>query len=198
MINQIASYHPGLAKHTGTLQALLKKDTAFLWLEEHQAAFDKLRHDTIQRLGLNHFDISWPTQLVTDASRLHGLGFALMQSKAGATKVIQCGSRSLSQTEKNYSTLELELTAIVWAVQKCQYFLKGIDTFDVVTDHRPLVGIFQKTLPQIDNARITRLREKISDYAFNVKWVVGKDNFIADALSSRASHLNGQGNLPPD
>ena len=70
MINQIASYHPGLAKHTGTLQTLLEKDTAFLWLEEHQAAFNKLKNDMIERLGLNHFDISWHTQLVTDASRL--------------------------------------------------------------------------------------------------------------------------------
>ena len=34
MVNQLATYHPGFAKHTGTLQALLKKDTAFLWMEE--------------------------------------------------------------------------------------------------------------------------------------------------------------------
>ena len=106
-----------------------------------------------------------------------------MQHYDDKTKVIQCGSRSLSAAEKNYSTLELELTAIVWAIQKCSFFLKGINHFEVLTDHRPLVGIFSKNMPQIDNARITRLREKVLHQPFSVKWMAGKENIIADALS---------------
>ena len=106
-----------------------------------------------------------------------------MQHSDEKTKVIQCGSRSLSSAEKNYSTLELELTAIVWAIQKCSFFLKGINHFEVLTDHRPLVGIFAKNLPQVDNARITRLREKVLDQPFSVKWMARKENIIADALS---------------
>ena len=120
---------------------------------------------------------------MTNASRLHGLGFVLMQHKDDKTKVIQCGSRSLSPAEKNYSTLALELAAIVWAIQKCNFFLKGIEKFEVVTDHRPLIGIFTKPMPQIDNKRITRLCEKILDRPFQVKWMAGKENVIADALS---------------
>ena len=183
MINQLSTYHPGLAKHTGVLQSLLRKDTAYLWLQEHQAAFEQLKSDLLNTLALNHFDPSWNTRLITDASRLHGLGFVLMQHSDEKTKVIQCGSRSLSVAEKNYSTLELELTAIVWAIQKCNFFLKGINHFEVLTDHRPLVGIFAKSMPQIDNARITRLREKVSHQPFSVKWMAGKENIIADALS---------------
>ena len=106
-----------------------------------------------------------------------------MQCNNGKVKVIQCGSWSLFSAEKNYSTLELELTAIVWAVQKCNFFLKGIERFEVVTDHRPLVGIFAKNLNQIDNKRIVRLREKIIDQPFEVKWMAGKETVIADALS---------------
>ena len=117
MVNQLSVYHPGIARHTGVLQKLLKKDTAFLWLEDHQAVFEKLKSDLLSALSLNHFDPTWNTRLVTDASRLHGLGFVLMQHKDDKTKVVQCGSRSLSQAEKNYSTLELELTAIVWAIK---------------------------------------------------------------------------------
>ena len=124
MINQLSAYHPEIERHTGVLQALLKKNTAFLWLEDHQAAFDKLKSDLIAALALNHFDPTWNTRMVTDASRLHGLGFVLMQHKNDKTKVVQSGSRSLPQAEKNYSTLELELTAIVWAIHKCDFFLK--------------------------------------------------------------------------
>ena len=178
-----SSYHPGLTKNTGVLQYLLRKDTAYLWLEEHQAAFEQLKSDLLGALALNHFDPSWDTRLITDASRLHRLGFVLMQLSGDRTKVIQCGSRSLSPAEKNYSTLELELTAIVWAIQKCNFFLKGISHFKVLTDHRPLMGIFSKNLPQIDNARITRLRERVLHQPLSVKWMAGKENIIADALS---------------
>ena len=183
MVNQIASYRPDIARHTGVLQALLRKNVAFQWLEEHQTAFDKIRQDVISRLALNHFDSRWPTELVTDASRLHGLGFVLIQRKGAESRIIQCGSRSLSPAERNYSTLELELTAIVWGITKCKYFLKGISSFKVITDHRPLVGVFNKQMPQIDNARIVRLREKIMDYPFETTWLAGKHNIIADALS---------------
>ena len=197
MINQLSTYHPGIAKNTGCLQMLLKKDTAFLWLNEHQAAFDQLKANMLSTMSLNHFNPTWDTRLVTDASRLHGLGFVLMQHRGNKNAVIQCGSRSLSSAEKNYSTLELELTAIVWAIQKCNFFLKGIEKFEVVTDHRPLVGIFHKTMPQIENTRITRLREKILDHPFEVKWMAEKDNLIADALSrAPASSTEGSTAVP--
>ena len=169
MINQLSAYHPEIARHTGVLQALLKKNTSFLWLKVQQTAFDKLKSDLLAALSLNHFNRSWSTRIVVDASRLHGLGFVLMQQHNDKTKVIQCGSRSLSSAEKNYSTLELELTAIVWAIQKCNFFLRGMEKFEVVTDHRPLIGIFAKQMPQIDNTRITRLHEKVLDYPFEVK-----------------------------
>ena len=36
MVNQLSVYHPGIARHTGELQKLLKKDTAFLWPEDQK------------------------------------------------------------------------------------------------------------------------------------------------------------------
>ena len=93
MVNHLSAYHPKIARHTGVLQALLKKNTSFLWLEDQQAAFDRLKSDLLSALSLNHFDPSWSKRLVTDASRLHGLGFVLMQhqddKKKGDTMRIQ-------------------------------------------------------------------------------------------------------------
>ena len=77
----------------------------------------------------------------------------------------------------------IETLAISWAVLKCQFFLKGMQHFEVCTDHRPLLGTFWKPLSRIDNPRIVRLREKVLDYNFSITWVAGKDNIIADALS---------------
>ena len=85
----------------------------------------------------------------------------------------------------------------MWAIHKCNFFLKGIEKFKVVTDHRPLIGILAKAMPQIENTRITRLREKVLDYPFEVTWVAGKDNVIADALSrAPSSTTEGATSLP--
>ena len=74
--------------------------------------------------------------------------------------------------------------AIQWAAMKCDYYLRGLPTFQVLTDHRPLVGIFNQCLTQIDNPHLLCMREKLMPYCFTMKWVPGKDHKIADALSS--------------
>ena len=184
MINQLNNFYPYLAALSKPLLELLRKDVAFVWLPEHQAAFQQIKTKLTGDLALHHFDPSLPTTLLTDASRLHGIGFILIQTpKSGAKRVIQCGSRSLAPAETNYATIELETLAISWAIHKCDFYLKGMQHFKVCTDHRPLLGTFSKPLSRVDNPRIVRLREKVLDYNFSVAWVAGKENIIADALS---------------
>ena len=77
--------------------------------------------------------------VLPDASRLHGIGFALIQVYKEKLALIQCGSASLSPTQSRYSTVELECLAIINAIQKCHYYLVGVPKFEVWTDHRPLV-----------------------------------------------------------
>ena len=73
--------------------------------------------------------------------------------------------------------------AIQWAITKSEFYLRGLPAFDVLTDHRSLVGVFRKQLSQLENARLMRMREKIQEFTFEVKWVQGKTHYIADALS---------------
>ena len=51
------------------------------------------------------------------------------------------------------------------------------------TDHRLLVGIFNKPLHMLNNQRFIRIREKLLDFTFTVTRVPGKTHYIADALS---------------
>ena len=84
------------------------------------------------------------------------------------------GSRFLSPAEKNYAVVELELLAIQWAVKKCRLYLAGAD-FMVVTDHQPLLGIFnRKNLDAINNTHIQRLMAKLLGYCFKVVWAQEK------------------------
>ena len=68
-------------------------------------------------------------------------------------------------------------------MEKCKFFLYGHPGFTLITDHRPLVGIFQKLLEAVHNVRLQRLRERFVDYVFRVEWRPGKDHLIAVALS---------------
>ena len=184
LANQLGIFIPDFAHVTADLRGLLKKNVAYLWLPEHQAAFDKVRKLLTSPLLIKPFEVNKPTFLLTDASRLHGLGFALMQKDPDASShsLIQCGSRSLNSAESRYSTSELECLAIYHAIKECQFYLQGAD-FTVLTDHRPLKGVFRKPLAEIENARLLRFREKLTDYSFDVDYVPGKTHLIADALS---------------
>ena len=65
--------------------------------------------------------------------------------------------------ESRYATIELEASAAQWVIQKCKYYLYLHPGFTLVTDHRPLVGIFEKPLEPIHNVRLQRLRERLYD-----------------------------------
>ena len=106
---------------------------------------------------------------------------------ASSKKIITCGSKSFTPAQQRYTTIELECLAIIWAIQKCEFFLKGLPTFTVATDHHPLVGTFAKNLADLTNPRLQRLREKVSAYCFEVQYVPGKTHNIADALSRAAT-----------
>ena len=128
---------------------------------------------------LQPFDPRVKTVVLTDASRLQCIGFALVQVYKDKLALIQCGSASLSATQSRYSTVELECLAIVHAIQKCHYHLAGIPRFEVWTDHRPLVGAFGKHLHLLQNQRHMRMWENITAYNFSVIWTPGKSHHIA-------------------
>ena len=98
-------------------------------------------------------------------------------------KIVKCGSKGLTPTQQRYSTIELECLAIVWATLKCSFYLRGLPTFTIYTDHMPLEGVFQNDIFDLVSPRLQRLREKITMYSFQVRWVPGKTHLIADALS---------------
>ncbi len=98
--------------------------------------------------------------------------------------LIRCGSCSLKSAEQHYATVELKCLAITWAIAECQHHLLGCpEPFTVVTDHRPLLGVFSNDLPNLKNTRLHHLRQKVTDYQFQVTWTPGKSHLIADGLS---------------
>ena len=126
--------------------------------------------------------------MLTDASRLHGLGYALGhiehdRDNKPIFKIVHCGSKGLTPTQQRYSTIELECLVIIWPIQKCHFYIRGLPILQVYTDHCPLEDVFQKNIFDLASPRLQRLHEKVAMYTFLVCWVSDKTHLIADALS---------------
>ena len=185
LVNQVAPFSEEIAELMEPLRPLLSSRRTFVWDSCHEAAFAAARAALSSVRTLAYFDQTRPTLLTTDASRLKGIGFLLQQKQTDGTwRVIQAGSRFLTDAESRYATIELELLAVAWAVRKCRLFLVGLPHLDLVVDHRPLVPIInRKNLDEIENPRLQRLREKISEVNITASWRPGKEHSAADALS---------------
>ena len=182
---QLSHGVPDLSHASAPLRALLKKDVQWQWLPAQEQAFEKVKAIITSDRIVSFYNDQLETELYTDASRLHGLGYVMAQRKHnGDLTIVQCGSRSLTDAESRYSVTELELLGVVYAVKHCKFFLKyAPKALSIITDHRPLIGILAKPLGKIDNGRLLRLREKLIGYTFNASWLPGKANVLADALS---------------
>ena len=117
-------------------------------------------------------------KLETDASG-YGVGAVLSQQVNKQWKPIAYFSKHLSSTERNYSTSERELLAIVLAIEKFKQYLYGRE-FIIKTDHKPLQYLLTTDVP---SPRLTRLQQRIKWYEFKIDYKDGKNNGNADALS---------------
>ncbi|GKA09532.1 putative reverse transcriptase domain-containing protein [Tanacetum coccineum] len=108
---------------------------------------------------------------------LKGYGAMLMQRE----KVIAYASRQLKVHEENYTTYDLELGAVVFALRLWRHYLYGTKCV-VFTDHKSLQYILnQKEL----NLRQRRWIELLSDYDCDIRYHPGKANVVVDALSQK-------------
>ena len=137
LANQLANFTSDIAAKLEPLRPLLKKNREFCWDEVQDEAFLAAREALATSPVLAYYDPRKETALEVDASRLHGLGFVLQQRQTdGEWRMVQAGSRFLSETETRYAMIELELLGIAWAVRKCRMFLDGLPHFEIITDHR--------------------------------------------------------------
>ena len=183
LVNQLSGSTNAIAQALAPLRPVLQVKNDYLWNALHEDAFNKAKEILTTAPILAFYDQSRPTRLTTDACR-HSLGFVLQQEHKGSWHIVQAGSRFLTDTETRYAVIELEMLSVAWAAQKCRIFLARLPTFTVITDHSPLVPILNShRLDEIENPRLQRLRTRLLAYNFIAKWIKGKDNDAADALS---------------
>lgn len=168
-----------LATLTEPLRELTKKDTKFEWTERHQTAFENIKKALDNDMILGYYSPKDRTEVFTDASPV-GMGALLVQyGMKGQRRVVGIASRALTNVEQRYCQGEKESLAIVWAVERFQHYLIGID-FDMLTDNsaaKILFGINSRPCP-----RTERWVLRIQGFRMRLVNIPGKMN-IADALS---------------
>ena len=185
LVNQLSDFSPDIAAAATPLRSLLRQGDPFLWTPDHDEAFEKVKRVLTAPPVLAHFDPLADSELMTDASRKHRLGYILTQIQQGHRRLIQCGSRFVTDTESRYSATEIELCAVQWAMGKCRLFLLGSPkTFKLIVDHQALVTILDRqTLDAVENPRLQRMKERLMQFHFTTIWNKGKSHAIPDALS---------------
>nr|GFA42708.1 putative reverse transcriptase domain-containing protein [Tanacetum cinerariifolium] len=148
----------------------------FEWGDKQEAAFQLLKQKLCSAPILALPEGSGDFIVYCDASN-KGLGAMLMRRE----KVISYASRPLKIHEKNYTTHDLELGAVVFALKTWRHYLYGTKC-TVITDHKSLQHILdQKEL----NMRQRQWLELLSDYDCDIHYHPGKANVAADALSRK-------------
>jgi hypothetical protein len=178
----MASYYrkfiADFSKIATPLHRLLKKDVKFEWTSDQENAFQRLTQKLISPPVLQYPDFTQEFVLTTDASH-EGIGAILSQGEIGKDLPIAYASRRLNQAERNYSTSEQELLAIVWGTKYFRPYFYG-RKFKIVCDHKPLTWIMNVKDP---GSRLLRWRIKLEEYDYEIIHKKGTLNTNADALS---------------
>jgi hypothetical protein len=159
------------------LYDLLKKNASYDWKEPQQNAFRTLKELLTTAPILQFPDFSRPFIIITDASR-DAAGCILSQGEIGRDLPIVFASRTFNKAERNYSTTDREMAAIVWAVKQFRPYVLGRH-FSIVTDHKPLKWVFNVKDP---SSRLLRWRLNLEEYDFTTYYRSAKSISHADFL----------------
>ncbi|GJS07149.1 putative reverse transcriptase domain-containing protein [Tanacetum coccineum] len=164
----------GFLKIVKSMTKLTQKKVKSDWGNKQEVAFQLLKQKLCSAPILALPEGSEDFIAYCDAL-IKGLGVVLMQRE----KVIAYASRQLKIHEKNYTTHDLEIGAVVFALKIWRHYLYKTK-YMVFTDHKSIQHILnQKEL----NMRQCRWLELLSNYNGEIRYHQEKENVVSDALS---------------
>lgn len=162
------------------LSDMLKKDTKFEFGERENEAFLRLKMILTQQPVLKLYRIGAETELHTDASSL-GYGMILMQKESNDNTFhpVYYASGKTTPAESRYCSYELEVLAIVKALEKFRVYLLGIP-FKIITDCQAFAMTMRKEKLCV---RVARWALMLEEFNYEVCHRPGKSMGHVDALS---------------
>ena len=189
MANYSARFIQRFASLTAPLRELTKKGTKWKWSKTEQDTFEKVKESLPADTVMTYYEIGRATEVIIDGGPL-GLWAILAQKKSEeGFKVVTYVSRTLTPLETRYkSQIEWQALALKWACERV-YYVTGVK-FKIVTDHEPLVAIFNKPSSK-PPPRIEKWVLFLQSYDFTVEYRPVKDN-PSDYLSRHPLEYNDE------
>ena len=183
LLNFYRKFIPKAATVLEPLNRLLKANTPWTWGREQEEAFRSSKELLVNSEALVHFDPTLPIKVSADSSS-YGIGAVLCHEIDNMERPVYFVSRTLTETERRYSQVEKEALALVYGVTSFHDYLWG-QKFELITDHKPLLGLFSADKPISVQAsgRIQRWGLILQAYNFDLRHKSGKLLYAADALS---------------
>ena len=160
------------------LYKLLEKDAKFVWDEDCQKSFEELKAYLTTTPIVRAPNWKLPFEVMCDASDL-AIGAFLGQRKEGKPYVVYYASKTLNEAQRNYTTTEKELLAVVYALDKFRAYLVGSDIV-IFTDYSSLKYLLTK---KNSKARLFRWVLLLQEFNLQIKDKKGVENVVADHLS---------------
>ena len=186
-IEWISRHVYGFRKLMQPLRPLLKTTSPWQWKQKHQEAFNSIQNIIQKSEILHHPDLNNEFYIFCDASKYH-YGAILLQKREGKYVIIDMFSRSWTgSTLKKHITTK-ELLAVVEAVKIWKKYLYT-NTFYIHSDSKNLAHLFKRTEANRTNNKMHYdWVMLLSQYSFEVRFIKGIHNKIADYLSRYIKH----------
>ena len=187
MVNYYRRFVKAAAHHMFELfESLAGKPKKLEWNDKLQYAFDSIKQALANSTLLHHPDSSLPLAVTTDASDL-AIGGVIEQRGPEGWEPLAFYSKKLTKGQQAWCPYDRELYAAHAGIRHFKHMVEG-RAFTLYTDHQSLVpSIAKKT--DAPTARQTNQLSEIAEYTTDIRYLEGKSNFVADALS----RPNGEG-----
>lgn len=162
------------------LTNLCSNKVRFNWTAECEKAFQEVKMLIATSPVLTPPDFTKPFVLSTDASG-HAVGSVLWQRYGQVKRPVAYFSKKMNRHQRNYSTVEQELLALILSLNHFAYYLTGSPgEIEVETDHNPLTFL---ATAKNKNHRLLRWSLQLANYPIRISHIAGKQNIVPDMLS---------------
>ena len=171
---------PNFAKVAHPLTELLKKNRKFVWTDDCENSFRKLKSIIESEPILKAPNFTKAFSLYVDASGT-GIGALLAQEdENGLDMPVAFYSKKLNRHQRNYAPIEMECLALVRALEHFEVYFSCGYQVKVYTDHNPLVFIHRM---KNSNQKLLRWALYLQKYDIDIHHIRGVENVFADMLS---------------
>ncbi|UYV76949.1 K02A2.6-like [Cordylochernes scorpioides] len=179
LANYYRKFVKDFSKISFPLVRLTRKNQPFVWNEEVEESFAKLKMALSTKPVLAIYNPDYPSKVYTDASK-YGIGAILTQiGPDNEEHVIAYYSKTLQPHQENYSAYEMECLAVIQATDHFHVYIEN-QPFEIITDHAALQWLFTMKKPK---PKYFRWILSLSSKSCNIVHRSGKQQTHVDALS---------------